>query len=184
MSGSRSPGDWVRRALAMTGHDLRLGARHLWVNAIGGWCLTPRLVRFLIYRSAGLGVGTANIFPGCRFTGPGGTTIGPASFVNSGCYFEASAPICIGRQCLIAMQVLITTSTHELGPDGFVSRESSCAPVTIGNRCWLGARCVVLPGVTIGDGVVVAAGAIVTEDCAPHGLYAGAPAVRMRDLGR
>ena len=167
----------------MTGHDLRSGAWHLWVNAVGGWCLTPRLARFLIYRSAGLVVSTPNIFPGCRFSGPRKITIGPGSFVNSGCWFEASAPIHIGRQCLIAMQVLITTSTHDVGLDGLVTRDSSCAPVTIGDRCWLGARCVVLPGVTIGDGVVVAAGAIVTEDCAPHGLYAGAPATRIRDLG-
>jgi maltose O-acetyltransferase len=184
MSGSPSLRGRARRAPAITGHDLRWGLRHLWVNAIGGWCLTPRLVRFLIYRSAGLGVRTANIFPGCRFEGPGGTTIGPGSFVNSECYFEAAAPIRIGRECQIAMQVMITTSTHVVGPEGLVSRAPTGAAVTIGNGCWLGARCLVLPGVTIGDGVVVAAGAVVTEDCAPHGLYAGSPAVRRRDLGR
>ncbi|MGZ4332458.1 MAG: acyltransferase [Solirubrobacteraceae bacterium] len=167
----------------MTGQDLRTGLRHLWVNAIGGWCLTPRLLRFFIYRSAGLDVRTANIFPGCRFEGRGGTTIGLGSFVNSECYFDAAAPIRIGRECQIGMQVMITTGTHEVSPDGLVSRTPIAAAVTIGNSCWLGARCLVLPGVTIGDGVLVAAGAVVIEDCAPHGLYAGSPAIRKRDFG-
>ena len=130
-----------------------------------------------------MGVGTANIFPGCRFEGPAETTIETGSFVNSGCYFEAAAPIRIGRDCQLAMQVMITTSTHAVGPGGLVSRVPTCAAVTIGDGCWLGARCLVLPGVTIGDGVLVAAGAVVTEDCAPHGLYAGSPAIRKRDLG-
>jgi len=56
-------------------------------------------------------------------------------------------------------------------------------PVAVGNGCWIGARVMVMPGVSVGDGCVVAAGAIVTKDCEPHGLYAGVPAQRVRDLG-
>jgi maltose O-acetyltransferase len=52
--------------------------------------------------------------------------------------------------------------------------------VRIGDRCWIGARATILPGVSIGDGTVVAAGAVVTKDCEPDALYAGVPARRLR----
>lgn len=48
--------------------------------------------------------------------------------------------------------------------------------------CWLGGNVTVLPGVTIGRGCVIAAGAVVTKSCDPNGLYAGVPARRIRDL--
>ena len=55
--------------------------------------------------------------------------------------------------------------------------------MTIGDGCWLGARAVVLPGVRIGAGSIVAAGALVTRDVPPNSLVAGVPAKLVRDLG-
>jgi maltose O-acetyltransferase len=52
--------------------------------------------------------------------------------------------------------------------------------VRIGDRCWIGARATILPGVSIGDGTVVAAGAVVTKDCEPGAVYGGVPARRLR----
>jgi maltose O-acetyltransferase len=172
----------LHRVLRVSAEDLRWGLRHLWVNTLGGSILVPRLLRYLIYRAAGLDIRTWNIADGCRMRGSAALTIGSGTYVNRECYLEASGPVTIGRDCLLSMQVMIVTSTHALDRDGHVSHTPSHEAVTVGDHCWLGARSTVLPGVAIGDGVVVAAGAVVTEDCEPWGLYAGVPAARVRDL--
>jgi acetyltransferase-like isoleucine patch superfamily enzyme len=74
------------------------------------------------------------------------------------------------------MRVTITTSAHDAADLKTVRHR----PVRIGNRVWLGVGVIVLPGVTIGDDVVVGAGAVVTRDCLEPGLYAGVPAERIR----
>jgi maltose O-acetyltransferase len=104
----------------------------------------------------------------------------PGSFINAGCWFEGNGRIDIGCNCMMGPKVMVLTSIHALGSEGGVARQSEPRDVTIGDGCWLGARAMVMPGVTIGPGVVVAAGAVVTEDCDPGGLYAGVPARRLR----
>lgn len=104
------------------------------------------------------------------------------TFINSGCMFYCGAPISIGERCNLAMQVMFCTATHEIGE---VSRRAGApqfAPIVVGDGCWIGARATILPGVTIGEGCIIAAGALVHRDCAPNGLYAGVPAKRIRDL--
>jgi maltose O-acetyltransferase len=76
---------------------------------------------------------------------------------------------------------MILTATHNL-VDGRVDHRRASRNVEIGDRVWLGARAMVLPGVTVGDGCVVAAGAVVTRDCEPDGVYAGVPARRIRPV--
>jgi maltose O-acetyltransferase len=53
-------------------------------------------------------------------------------------------------------------------------------PVRVSDRCWLGARATILPGVTIGEGTIIGAGAVVTKDCKPGAVYVGVPARRLR----
>ena len=167
----------------MVGEDVSWGLQHLWVNSIGGSALTPRPVRMLVYRAAGIKTQTLGIFNGCTIVGSGPLTIGEKTFINAGCYFEAVAPISIGADTAIGMQAMFVTSAHPIDENGRFSTEAQPKPVVVGNNCWIGARAMVLPGVTIGDGVVVAAGAVVARDCEPRGLYAGVPARRIRDLG-
>ncbi len=167
----------------MVGEDVSWGLQDLWVNTLGGSALTPRPARMLIYRAAGIRTRTLGIFNGCTIVGPGPLTIGENSFVNAGCYFEAVGPISIGAETAIGMQAMFVTSAHPIDEHGRLSTEAQPKPVVVGDGCWIGARAMVLPGVTIGDGVVVAAGAVVARDCAPRGLYAGVPARRIRDLG-
>lgn len=155
--------------------------RDLSLNWIGGSYLLPRTVRYAIYRAWGLRLGTRNISSQCFVSGAN-LSIGRKCFVNYGCFFDATAPIEIGDGTHIGMQALICTSTHDLsGPEqraGAVRGE----PVRIGCGVWLGARVTVLPGVTIGDGCVIAAGSVVTGDCKPHGIYAGTPARFVREI--
>ena len=79
----------------------------------------------------------------------------------------------IGNDVMIAEDVMIRDSNnHSIQYEGYVKD----APVTIGNHVWIGARATILPGVRIGDGAVVAAGAVVTKDVPANALVGGVPA--------
>jgi maltose O-acetyltransferase len=107
-------------------------------------------------------------------------SLGNGVGVNTGCFFEGHGRILVGRDTFIGPQVMIVTSVHEFGPGGEVARQPAYRDVRIGDRCWIGARATILPGVSIGDGTVVAAAALVTKDCEPGALYGGVPARRLR----
>ena len=107
-------------------------------------------------------------------------SIGDGSFVNVGCWFEGGGSVDIGRDVFLGPQVMIITSVHQIDQDGQVARMPSPSQVVIGDRCWLGARAVVMPGVKIGAGTIVGAGAVVTKDCEPGAVYVGVPARRVR----
>lgn len=162
--------------------DLRIMVRHLVVNAVGGAVWMPRAGRVVVYRLAGIRALGANLLPGSRFTGTD-VAIGAGTFVNGECYFDVGrGRLRIGRDCNLGPQVGMFGMTHDLRDDGSYDRRSRHAPVTVGDRVWIGARASILPGVTVGDGCVIAAGSVVTADCQPGGLYAGVPARRVRDL--
>jgi maltose O-acetyltransferase len=95
---------------------------------------------------------------------------------------DASAPISIGCETGIGMQVMIVTASHPTSKGTTDHHTTTPLPVTVGDQCWVGARCVILPGVAIGDHCIIGAGAVVVKDCEPFGLYAGVPARRVRDL--
>lgn len=110
-------------------------------------------------------------------------TIGDRSFVNTGCFLEAIGRLEIGTHVHLASGVQILTTTHAIGGSSRRGGERRILSTSIGDGCWLGANVVVLPGVTVGRGCVIAAGAVVTRDCGPNGVYAGVPAERKRELG-
>jgi maltose O-acetyltransferase len=92
------------------------------------------------------------------------------------------APVSIGSNVFLAHDVALLTNTHEMGPSAQRAARTIGEPIVIEDGCWLGARVTVLPGVTIGRGCVIAAGALVTADCEADGLYLGIPARRVRTL--
>lgn len=93
------------------------------------------------------------------------------SFINSDCKIRCHHSITIGDGCAISHDVTIMDSdAHAL------NGERKTASVTIGNHVWIGTRAIILRGVNIGDGAVIAAGAIVLEDVPPASLVAGVPA--------
>ena len=118
-------------------------------------------------------------FSGARIQTPS-LTIGIGTWANRGVSIEGRGAVSIGEGVLIGPEVLIVTSTHERATDGRVRADSTYQPVRIGNHCWIGARVMILPGVTIDDGVTVAAGAVVAADLGPGGLYGGVPARRLK----
>lgn len=171
----------VTSAFAMLGGHFRYAFFSILLNRLIASVLIPERVRWRFYRAAGLDASRSLISFGC-FMGGRAVSIGEDSFVNTRTFIEASAPVAIGRRVSIGMDTAIITSGHETGDSARRAGVVAPRPVHIDDGCWLGARVLVLPGVTIGEGCVIAAGAVVTRDCQPHGLYAGVPARRVRDL--
>ncbi len=86
------------------------------------------------------------------------------------------APVNIGDHVMIGPGTLITTVNHPLSPKKRRQHIGQAKPVTIGNDVWIGGNCTILPGVTIGSNVVVAAGAVVTKDVQDNCVVGGVPA--------
>lgn len=102
------------------------------------------------------------------------------AFINMGCKFQDQGGIYIGARSLIGHNAVIATLNHNMDP---VLRANLLpAPVHIGADVWMGANCTVLPGVTIGDGAIIAAGAVVTKDVAPNTVVGGVPARVLKTL--
>jgi len=106
--------------------------------------------------------------------------IGDATFVNTGCVFLDSAEIRIGSRALLGPGVQLLTPSHPVragervirdAGDGRAPYRTTAAPITIGDECWIGAGTIVMPGVSIGNGVTIGAGSLVTRDI-PAGVLA------------
>ena len=93
-------------------------------------------------------------------------------------------PVKIGSHVNLAQGITVTALNHNFNDsDKRIDEQGvSTNPVTIGNDIWIGANAVILPGVTIGDHSVVAAGAVVTKDVPPHSLVAGVPAKVIKQI--
>ena len=94
-----------------------------------------------------------------------------------------SSEISIGANCDIAPRVYIGDGTHELTPqEDRIAGIDTTKKIFVGDGCWLCVNSTVLPGVTIGNKCVVAAGAVVTKNVDDMTLVAGVPARRIKDL--
>lgn len=88
----------------------------------------------------------------------------------------------IGDNVMIGPNTLITTVGHPLSPLARRKHMGIAKPVMIGNDVWIGGNCTILPGVTIGNNVVVAAGAVVTKDVPDNCVVGGVPAKKIKDI--
>lgn len=110
-------------------------------------------------------------------------SIGDNSRIHGTC-IHAYQNITIGKNCLIAGNCQIFDSNrHELhldNPEKRLQNTTSSKPVYIGNNVWIGANCLILPGVNIGDGSVIAAGSVVAKNVPSHSLAGGNPAIVLK----
>jgi acetyltransferase-like isoleucine patch superfamily enzyme len=106
------------------------------------------------------------------------TKIGARSVINRDCCIDVRTGLTIGDDVSISPEVAILTTQHDLNEAEFALQGKR---VVIEDHVWIGMRAMVLPGVTIGRGAVIAAGAVVTKDVAPLDIVAGIPA---RPVGR
>ncbi|KYF74061.1 hypothetical protein BE11_16930 [Sorangium cellulosum] len=122
-----------------------------------------------------------------RFTDRPTLRIGDNTGIGHDCRIIVGKSITIGKHCRIAGSVYILDSSgHPSDPEdrkrGLPPADSEVRPVVIEDNVWLGARSMVFPGVTVGEGSVVAAGSIVMADVPPYTVVAGNPARRVASL--
>lgn len=115
-------------------------------------------------------------------------SIGSNVFIGAGAVFSADrSKIKIGSYVMFGPRVIVSGGDHEITSlikpmYSVVEKSSSCdADVVIGDDVWIGANCIVLKGVTIGTGAVIAAGSVVTKDVESYSIYGGVPAKKIRD---
>lgn len=149
----------------------------------------PR-VRTFALRAAGVRIGArSGILGAVDITGGGDVrelfSVGEETFISGPLHVDLAAPVHIGSRVQLGHHVVLLTVNHEMGPPSARCGPQVAAPIHIGDGVWIASRVTVLPGVSVGDGSVVAAGAVVSRDVAPNTLVAGVPArfVRVLDEG-
>lgn len=133
--------------------------------------------RNLIYTLAKIRLGEGStIHMWARFYDPKNIKIGEDTIIGDHVFLDGRDKLIIGSHVEIASQVLIYNSEHDLNSEGF---EAICEPVEIGDYVFIGPRAIILPGVKIGRGAVVAAGAVVTKNVPDFTIVGGVPAVKI-----
>ena len=144
-------------------------------------------LRTLVWRAAGLRTGErVRIMGPLHLTGRArwqdNLTLGSGVFLSCPLQIDLEAPVHIGDRVHIGQHVMLLTVDHEIGPSEQRCAATRALPIRIGDGAWLGSGSIVLPGVSIGKGAVVAAGAVVTRDVPDDTLVAGIPARIVRHL--
>lgn len=145
--------------------------RHAWYRHILGWRIGPNVVIFMGQHVQMAGVRRSQQK----------VSIGKNTIINWDCMLYTTGGLVIGENVSISAGVWLVTGTHEMNHPQFID---TYRPIVIGDYAWIGMRTTILGGVTIGEGAVVMAGAMVTSDVPPYAVVGGVPAkvIRQREL--
>jgi acetyltransferase-like isoleucine patch superfamily enzyme len=143
--------------------------------------------RTAVLRALGIRIGARSLIMGpLDLTGAGmrvgRLSIGEDTFITGPLHVDLGGSVRIGNWVRIGHHVVLLTQNHEIGPPDFRCGSTVMLPIDIGDGAWIASRVTILPGVSIGKGAVVAAGAVVTRNVAPHTFVAGVPAKFVRNL--
>lgn len=138
--------------------------RHLWYRRVMG---------IELGRGAGVSMRTYLWSYGPRQVRRSGATIGRNTRISHGCTIDLRSGLSIGDNVSVSPEVMILAGTHDVHAPRF---NDVAGFITIEDYAWIGARAIILPGVSIGRGAVVAAGSVVTKNVAPMTIVAGVPA--------
>ena len=132
------------------------------------------LLGLFFYTLAGVKIGRGSrIHIGARFFYPANIKIGEGTIIGDNIFLDGREKLIIGNHVDIASGVMIYNSEHDINSEDF---HAISAPVEIGDFVFIGPRAIILPGVKIGRGAVVAAGAVVTKDVTEDAIVGGVPA--------
>ena len=134
-----------------------------------------------LYRLWGVSVGRGTMLYGPLDFGCYGDVfnnlhIGVNCHLNGHIWVDATAAVRLGERVTLGHHVMLVTSNHDMNMEDYRAGAVCPGPITIGDGCWLAARVIVLPGVTIGKGAIIAAGAVVNVDVPPYEIWGGVPA--------
>ncbi|MBK5484123.1 acyltransferase [Peribacillus sp. TH16] len=155
------------------------------INKIQMSPILPARFRMKILRSCGMKLDSSSSIAENNYIGSQKLVMGKETTINVGGFLDGNAPIILEDYVRIGPYVKILTGTHNYrlsvirrrAEDGTVSKS-----VVIKKGSWIGMGAMILPGITIGEGCIIAAGAVVTKDTEPNGMYGGNPAKRIKDL--
>jgi len=137
-------------------------------------CFPSHHVRRFFYRLAGMGIGSAStIHTGATFYNPANIFIGDGTIIGENAVLDGRDRLIIGDHVDMATGVMIYNSQHDINSDDFHAINGT---VTIEDYVFIGPRAIILPGVRIQKGAVVAAGAVVTKDVNAYEIVGGVPA--------
>jgi len=160
--------------------------RTVWF-ATNAWLLQTNLhpssrLRVLLLRSFGAKVGHGAVMkPGINVKYPWNLSIGDCTWIGKQAWLDSLARIEVGSHVCISQGAYLCTGNHDWSDPAF---GLMVKPIVIEDGAWVGARAVVLPGVTVASHSVVASGAVLTQDTEPYTIYSGNPeaAVRRRTV--
>lgn len=136
-------------------------------------------VRNFIWRLSGIKLGRkSTIHTGVRVFDPMNIKIGTGTIIGFNTFIDGRDQVIIGDHTDIASEVMIYNQEHDLDSKDFHARSES---INIGSYVFIGPRAIILPGVTVGDGAIVAAGAVVTKDVPELTVVGGVPAKKIKD---
>jgi maltose O-acetyltransferase len=182
---------WPRRLLAALKGEFAQVRPRQHVLAIASLLLPYRVgngIRASLLRLRGARVGEGTLIyatpalTGDESRGFPNLSIGSHCLIDIGCAFELGDAVTIGDRVSVGYQVIILTTTHELGPRECRAGSPVRNPVSIGEGALIGARCIILPGVTIGPGAIVDPGSVVTMAVAANTRVRGVPARLVEEL--
>ncbi len=138
--------------------------------------------RRLIYRLGGMEIGKGSaIHTEAKFYNVKNIVIGQDSIIGEGAVLDGRAKLTIGDHVDMASEVMVYNCEHDVNDKNF---SAVCAPVEIGDYVFIGPRAIILPGVKLGKGAVVAAGAVVTKDVPEFKIVGGVPAKEIGERSR
>lgn len=118
------------------------------------------------------------IYGGCRFRAPWNISIGKGTIIGDGCSLDGRNGLVIGENVNLSTDVYIYTEQHDINDPYFESGNSG-GSVYVGDRAWLSSRTTVLPKVQVGEGAVLASGALASKNLDAYGVYGGVPAKKI-----
>lgn len=159
----------------------------LWLYRMFTWWLPESrgfAFKVMLLRWAGAKIGSnVRIYTSAKFLGVGALEIGDDVHIGPDVFvaLTADAVVKIGSRVDIAPGVMILTGSHEINrePGGHAAGMGTSKSVVIEDGCWIGARAIILPGKTIGEGAVVGAGSVATKDVKSGDVVVGVPARAM-----
>ena len=146
------------------------------------YCLPVSAIKADLLRLFGARIGKAPyIKPGVKVKFPWHLTIGDYCWIGEDAWIDNLAPVTIGSHVCISQGAYLCTGNHDWTTPNM---RLFTRPITLRDGCWVGAKCVVCPGVTLGEGAVLAAGSVAATDIPPFQVWAGNPArfVKLRQL--
>lgn len=158
----------------------REGAKLCLLKALG--YVPSQALRHAGYRASGMRIGPGTvIYHGCEVRAPRAVRIGAHTSIGDHAILDGRGGLTIGDSVNFSTGVWVWTAEHDVNAVDFAY---TSAPVVIEDYAWVSCRAVILPGVTVGKGAVVAAGAVVTKSVAPYDIVGGVPAKKIGERSR